>query len=48
MVPGMIKPKHLQRGDTVAIVSLSAGTRGALGHHKLDTPGSGWKVTMDW
>lgn len=24
----MIKPKHLQRGDTVAIVSLSAGTLG--------------------
>ncbi len=24
----MIKPKHLQPGDTVAIVSLSAGTLG--------------------
>ena len=37
MVPGMIKPKHLQRGDTVAIVSLSAGTLGEpWAIHKLD------------
>lgn len=33
----MIKPKHLSRGDTVAIVSLSAGTLGEpWAIHKLD------------
>lgn len=37
MVPGMIKPKHLRRGDTVAIVSLSADTLGKpWAIHKLD------------
>ena len=33
----MIKPRHLERGDTVAIVSLSAGTLGEpWAIHKLD------------
>ena len=33
----MIKPKHLERGDTVAVVSLSAGTLGeSWAIHKLE------------
>ena len=33
----MIKPKHLERGDTVAIVSLSSGILGEdWAIHKLD------------